>query len=185
MKFAAGSLAGGIGSLFGNPFDVIKTRMMTFEGKNPKTFMNTFIDIYKTRKLDLYKGLQANIIRACVLNGTKMACYDQIKETITQTNMIPAGIPTQFCSAFGAGFFMAITVSPFDMIRTQLMNQSSAAKMYSGFVDCFVKIIKEKGFAGLYTGFIPIWARFAPNACLQFIIFEQIKPIFGVKYAAL
>lgn len=185
MKFAAGSLAGGIGSLFGNPFDVIKTRMMTFEGKEPKTFLYTFINIYKSRKLDLYKGLQANIIRACVLNGTKMACYDQIKETITQTNMIPAGIPTQFCSAFGAGFFMAIMVSPFDMIRTQLMNQSSAAKMYSGFVDCFVKIVKEKGFAGLYTGFIPIWARFAPNACLQFIIFEQIKPVFGVKYATL
>lgn len=185
MKFAAGSLAGGIGSLFGNPFDVIKTRMMTFEGKNPKTFMNTFIDIYKTRKMDLYKGLQANIIRACVLNGTKMACYDQIKETITQTNMIPAGIPTQFCAAFGAGFLMAITVSPFDMIRTQLMNQSSTAKMYSGFIDCFVKIVKEKGFTGLYAGFIPIWARFAPNACLQFIIFEQIKPIFGVKYATL
>ena len=185
MKFAAGSLAGGIGSLFGNPFDVIKTRMMTFEGREPKTFLYTFIDIYKSRKLDLYKGLQANIIRACVLNGTKMACYDQIKETITQTKMIPSGIPTQFCSAFGAGFLMAITVSPFDMIRTQLMNQSSNVKMYKGFVDCFVKIVKEKGVTGLYAGFIPIWARFAPNACLQFIIFEQIKPIFGVKYATL
>jgi hypothetical protein len=185
MKFAAGSLAGAIGSLFGNPFDVIKTRMMTFEGNEPKTFLNTFVDIYKSRKLDFYKGLQANVIRACVLNGTKMACYEQIKQTITQTNVIPSGIPTQFCSAFGAGFFMAITVSPFDMIRTQLMNQPSNVKMYSGFVDCFVKIVKEKGIGGLYAGFIPIWARFAPTACLQFIIFEQIKPIFGVKYAAL
>jgi hypothetical protein len=185
MKFAAGSLAGAIGSLFGNPFDVIKTRMMTFEGNEPKTFLNTFVDIYKSRKLDFYKGLHANIIRACVLNGTKMACYEQIKQTITQTNMIPAGIPTQFCSAFGTGFFMAITVSPFDMIRTQLMNQPSNVKMYSGFIDCFVKIVKEKGVGGLYAGFIPIWARFAPTACLQFIIFEQIKPIFGVKYAAL
>ena len=29
-------------------------------------------------------------------------------------------------------------------------------------------------------GFIPIWARFAPTTCLQLVIFEQIKPIFGV-----
>jgi hypothetical protein len=60
------------------------------------------------------------------------------------------------------------------------MNQSGTAKMYNGFVDCFVKIIKEKGLMGLYAGFIPIWARFAPTTCLQLVIFEQIKPIFGV-----
>ena len=32
MKFTAGSLAGAIGSVVGNPFDVLKTRMMTAEG---------------------------------------------------------------------------------------------------------------------------------------------------------
>jgi len=31
-KFLAGALAGGIGSMFGNPFDVLKTRMMAYEG---------------------------------------------------------------------------------------------------------------------------------------------------------
>ena len=31
-KFLAGALAGGIGSCFGNPFDVLKTRMMANEG---------------------------------------------------------------------------------------------------------------------------------------------------------
>jgi hypothetical protein len=31
-KFAAGSAAGAIGSLAGNPFDVLKTRMMTEAG---------------------------------------------------------------------------------------------------------------------------------------------------------
>ena len=32
LKFTAGSLAGAIGSIVGNPFDVLKTRMMTAEG---------------------------------------------------------------------------------------------------------------------------------------------------------
>lgn len=35
MKFTAGSLAGAIGSIVGNPFDVLKTRMMASEGKEP------------------------------------------------------------------------------------------------------------------------------------------------------
>ena len=179
MKFAAGSLAGGIGSLVGNPFDVVKTRMMTFEGKDSKGFFSTFMEIYKSGKMNLYKGLQANLMRACVLNGTKMACYDQIKDLIVKTKAVPSGLPTQFCAAFSAGFFMAVTVSPFDMIRTQLMNQTN--NRYNGFIDCFYKITKEKGIIVLYSGFIPIWARFAPTTCLQLVIFEQTKPLFGLK----
>ena len=31
-KFLAGALAGGIGSIVGNTFDVLKTRMMAYEG---------------------------------------------------------------------------------------------------------------------------------------------------------
>jgi hypothetical protein len=182
LKFLAGSLAGGIGSVVGNPFDVIKTRMMAFEGKVAPSFWSILIDIYKVEGASgLYRGLQANVMRACVLNGTKMACYDQIKHLIVQTNVVSSGITTQFCAAFGAGFFMATTVAPFDMIRTQLMSQPMDAKLYNGFVDCFIKILKKKGPAGLYAGFIPIWARFAPTTCLQLVIFEQVKPIFGVE----
>lgn len=182
MKFAAGSLAGGIGSLVGNPFDVIKTRMMTFEGKEPNSFLCTAREIRKSGIAHFYKGLQANILRACVLNGTKMACYDQIKQWIVNTNAVPAGLPTQFCAAFSAGFFMALTVSPFDMVRTQLMNQTNKTNnKYKGFVDCFYKISKQKGVITLYSGFIPIWTRFAPTTCLQLIIFEQVKPLLGLK----
>jgi hypothetical protein len=175
MKFAAGSLAGAIGSVVGNPFDVVKTRMMANEGAHKISFLST---LQNTN--GLYKGLQANMMRACVLNGTKMACYDEIKQAITKTNVIPSGIPTQFCAAFGAGFFMASTVAPFDMVRTKLMNQSNNAT-YNGFIDCFSRIVRENGIRGLYAGFIPIWARFAPTTCLQLVIFEQMKPILGVE----
>jgi hypothetical protein len=51
------------------------------------------------------------------------------------------GILTQFFAAFGAGFFMATTVAPFDMVRTRLMNQPPDAKIYNGFVDCVVKVM--------------------------------------------
>lgn len=182
MKFSAGSAAGVLGSLVGNPFDVIKTRMITFEGNKSLSFSSIIKEIYTSEKaLGFYKGLQANLMRSCVLNGTKMACYDEIKQWIVKSNLVPSGIPTQFCAAFGAGFFMASAVAPFDMIRTKLMNQSAHNKMYNGFIDCLVKISKEGGILGLYAGFIPIWSRFAPTTCLQLVIFEQIKPILGVE----
>lgn len=70
-----------------------------------------------------------------------MACYDQIKGMITESKLVPKGLATQFLSAFGAGFFMACTVTPFDMIRTRLMNQPVDAKLYSGFIDCIAKVL--------------------------------------------
>lgn len=181
-KFAAGSLAGAIGSCAGNPFDVLKTRMMASEGKGDFSLRQAASHLYETEGLHgFYRGFQANIMRAMVLNGTKMSCYDQIKTMITHAELIPAGLPTQFVSAFSAGFFMATTVTPFDMIRTQLMNQDEGHKLYNGFIDCTTKILRTRGIAGLYAGFIPIWARFAPTTTIQLVVFEQIKPIFGVK----
>ena len=181
MKFTAGSLAGALGSLVGNPFDVLKTRMMATEGIQTPGIRITAHDLYKSQGIKvLYRGIEANILRAMVLNGTKMACYDQIKEMITVSRLVPSGLPTQFCSAFGAGFFMATTVAPFDMVRTKLMNQPPELKMYTGFVDCFAKIVRQHGVSGLYSGFIPIWMRFAPTTCLQLIIFEQVKQLFNI-----
>lgn len=325
VKFAVGSLAGAIGSIAGNPFDVLKTRMMTAEGKAPPSMRGAASDLYAHRGLaGFYRGLevrepiqwhdratqgvwlwsccfesqeiflpraanapfhlhlpgplrslyirfpapsphprllsrclQANIMRAMVLNGTKMACYDQIKGAIKEGGVVPKGLLTDFTAAFSAGFFMACTgesqpkgqllqrsvplltcpgarvspfqtaprappsplrdplpshvaccrlilappaaaspllitatcscpvislsaVAPFDMVRTRLMNQPADARLYTGFMDCAVKILKTSGPRGLYAGFIPIWARFAPTTTLQLVIFEQIKPVFGV-----
>ena len=188
-KFTAGCIAGGIGSIVGNPFDVVKTRLMAMEGKTEIPFIKIFQSIYSSEGLGgFYKGLNANVMRACILNGTKMACYEQIKQQFVNNGFDKSSILTQFLSAFSSGFFMAITVTPFDMIRTQLMNQSTNIQStnstnvnkYNGFIDCTSKIIKTRGFSGLYSGFVPIWIRFAPTTTFQLVIFEQIKPLFGI-----
>jgi len=82
---------------------------------------------------------------------------------------------TQFLSATIAGLAMSITVSPFDNLRTRLMNQPTDAKIYNGFVDCAVKTFKADGVAGFYRGFFAIWGRFAPQATLQLVVFEKVS----------
>lgn len=181
LKFGAGSLAGAIGSIAGNPFDVLKTRLMASEEAG-QTVRRTARELYSAQGVPaFYRGLQANVMRAMVLNGTSLACYDQIKGMIDATGIIKNELVVQFFSAFAAGFFMATTVSPFDLVRTRLMNQPPGVKQYKGFVDCVLKIIAQNGPLGLYAGFIPIWARFAPTTTLQLVIFEQLKPVFGIQ----
>ena len=38
-----------------------------------------------------YRGIDANIMRAMVLNGTKMGVYDHCKGLITKSGYIPSG----------------------------------------------------------------------------------------------
>lgn len=181
-KFLAGALAGGIGSCAGNPFDVLKTRMMVYEGAESRGVGYFASDVYKTQGISgFYKGMQANVMRACVLNATKMGCYDIVKNKIKDSGIVKEGIPLQFVSAFTAGFFMTCTVSPFDIIRTRLMNQPHDKKIYNGFADCFLKILKNEGPTGFYKGFIPIWGRFAPTTTLHFLFFEQLRYMTGMK----
>lgn len=112
MKFSAGSLAGAIGnlkllmlwqytsemyqllsgSMVGNPFDVLKTQLMATEGKEPPSLAKAAQTLYSKQGVSgFYRGIEANVMRAMVLNGTKMACYDQIKQLIVQSGAIPAG----------------------------------------------------------------------------------------------
>lgn len=174
--FASGSLAGAIGSIAGNPFDVLKTSMMATEGAEAPSIVKSAKDLHASQGFGgFYRGLEANVARAMVLNGTKMACYDQIKQTVVGMGFDAKGLHTQGMSAFGAGFFMACTVAPFDMVRTRLMNQPPDKKIYTGAIDCVMKITAAEGPQGFYRGFIPIWMRFAPTTCIQLVIFEQLN----------
>lgn len=182
LKFLAGSLAGALGSAAGNPFDVVKTKMMASEAKNAPISV-IFSNIYKKAGIGgFYRGLQANIMRAMVLNGTKMSCYDNIKLALLSNKIIKKkGVGLETMSAFGAGFFMTCTVAPFDKIRTRLMNQPADKKVYNGFLDCALKICKAEGVRGLWVGFFPIWGRFAPTTTGQLVIFSQLKVLLNIE----
>jgi len=181
-KFGAGSAAGALGSLAGNPFDVLKTKMMATEGAIP-SISATAKELYSAQGIGgFYRGIDSNVARAMVLNGTKMSCYDTMKGFVVDTTgLSKTSLMTQFLAASSAGFFMTCTVSPFDMIRTRLMNQPADAKIYNNAVDCFIKIVKNEGPLVLWRGFLPIWSRFAPTTTLQLVIFEQLRGMMGMK----
>jgi len=181
MKFLAGAITGGVGSLVGNPFDVLKTMAQTNSGKS-ESLAKTVGDFYAANGVGgFYRGISANIMRACVLNATKMGVYDMAKGYVTQTTgWSRKDLRTTFCSAMVSGFAMTCTVSPFDRVRTALMNQGNT-KQYSGFVDCATQLLKRDGPTSFWRGFIPMWARFAPTATIQLVTIEALYGMFGLK----
>jgi len=182
LKFLAGSITGGVGSIIGNPFDVLKTLAQTNTDKGVG-LGGLVTNMYKSQGIaGFYRGVGVNIIRACTLNATKMGVYDVTKGYVTDaTGWSRKDVKTSFASSFVAGFFMTVTVAPSDMIRTKLMNQPTDVKLYNGFVDCAKKTVQEGGVLSLWRGFIPIWARFAPQASMQLIGIELIYNAMGFK----
>eukprot|EP00591_Stephanopyxis_turris_P003246 CAMPEP_0195512544 /NCGR_PEP_ID=MMETSP0794_2-20130614/4465_1 /TAXON_ID=515487 /ORGANISM="Stephanopyxis turris, Strain CCMP 815" /LENGTH=187 /DNA_ID=CAMNT_0040640351 /DNA_START=56 /DNA_END=616 /DNA_ORIENTATION=+ len=85
LKFLAGAITGGTGSVIGNPFDVLKTLAQTNTEKSAG--MSSLVTkMYKDQGIGgFYRGVEVNIMRACVLNATKMGCYDMSKGYVSQT----------------------------------------------------------------------------------------------------
>lgn len=84
LKFLAGAITGGVGSIVGNPFDVCKTLAQANSGAAVP--LTTLVgNLYRDQGIGgFYRGLQANIGRACVLNATKMGVYDEAKGYVTK-----------------------------------------------------------------------------------------------------
>jgi len=182
LKFVAGAITGGVGSVVGNPFDVMKTLAQT--NKEKAVSLSSLVGkMYKDQGIGgFYRGVEINIARACVLNATKMGCYDMAKGVVVDaTGWKRKDIQTSFSAAFIAGFFMTCTVAPFDMLRTKLMSQPTDKKIYTGLVDCFTKTVKKDGVISLWRGFVPIWARFAPQATLQLLTLEFLYGACGFQ----
>jgi len=180
MKFLAGAITGGVGSLVGNPFDVLKTIAQT--NKDASTGLMTLVkDSYAQGGIGFfYKGISANILRACVLNATKMGVYDIAKGAVTEaTGWGRKDVRTTFCSSMISGFAMTCTVSPVDRVRTALMTDKTGK--YNGLVDCATKLAAENGISSFWRGFVPMWARFAPTATIQLVTIEYLYGVFGFK----
>ncbi|KAL3893520.1 MAG: hypothetical protein SGARI_008128, partial [Bacillariaceae sp.] len=118
LKFLAGAITGGVGSLVGNPFDVLKTMAQANTEKRSGGLGKVVGDFYAANGIaGFYRGISANIMRACVLNATKMGVYDMAKGAVTEaTGWSRKDIRTTFCSSMCSGFAMTCTVSPFDRV---------------------------------------------------------------------
>lgn len=92
-------------NFFTDPFDVLKTRMMMAGGRETPSITKTATELFSKQGISgFYRGIDSNIARAMVLNGTKMGVYDQSKGYVVALTGLPKkSLLTQFMSAVTAG----------------------------------------------------------------------------------
>lgn len=139
----------------------------------------------------LYKGLAPNVLRGMSMNVGMMACYDQAKEIVGAMLNDPmvGGKPTLATSigaSSAAGFTAALFSLPFDLIKSRLMAQKrdplTGEMPYRGVVDCAVKIFKQEGPLGFFSGFSAYYGRCAPHAMIILLSIESITSLYKTTF---
>ncbi|KAG0690830.1 mitochondrial aspartate-glutamate transporter agc1 [Pichia californica] len=78
-----------------------------------------------------------------------------------------------------AGMIGATLVYPIDIVKTRMQNQKNNS-VYSSYIDCFRKLIKNEGIIGLYSGLLPQIIGVAPEKAIKLVLNDLIRN-FGKK----
>ncbi|XP_069691145.1 mitochondrial uncoupling protein 4-like isoform X2 [Periplaneta americana] len=184
-------ISGVCAQFLANPTDLVKIHMQ-MEGKrrllglplrvrSPK---HAFQVIFTAGGIKgLWAGTIPNMQRAAAVNLGDLAAYDKAKRFFLSFPLFTDNIITHTLASLVAGLVSAIMTTPFDTIRTRLMNQpiddQGRGLLYKGTTDCFIQSIRNEGLLALYKGFVPLWLRLGPWALVFWVSFENIKKLLG------
>lgn len=186
-----GLCAGFTGSFTASPLQLVKTRQQanSFAAERHryqyKSVLEALTKIFQLEGVKgLYHGAVPFAMRTGVGSAAQLATYDKIKHiAVDNFHLKDDGVLYVF-SSFVASFAASFTQSPWDVVSTRVYNQKysqAGGELYKGPWDCFIKILKIEGVAGLYKGFFAMWSRMAPHTMLFFAFTEYFKGIFA-KY---
>jgi hypothetical protein len=187
-KVLAGSAAGAISSVVANPTDLVKIRMQAdgMAGTSARSYgglLWAFGTIIKEEGvLGLWKGVGATCGRATALSAVELASYDDIKMRLLHAELFKEGLSLHLSSGLAAGFLASLASSPFDVVKSRIMQQPSGPDgkglYYRGMTDCFIKSFKTEGISSLWRGFWPNYARVGPRVLIVFLVLEKLKSLF-------
>jgi hypothetical protein len=176
VKVSAGITAGAIASAFGNPFELIKVRMQAKDSavKYTSTWQATRYIIQHEGIAALWKGMGPNLGRAASLTASQMAVYDHTKHWIITKTKQSDGVFLHFQAAMLAGIATTTITSPFDVVKTRVMQDPNTTSM-----KCLRQLLKTEGILGLFKGWIPNYTRLGPQTVLILLIYEKLRSLLG------
>lgn len=156
--FIAGISSGIAKNLIGHPFDTVKVRLQT-----SNRFKGPVDCVLQTLKKEgipgFFKGITPPmcgwVMMDSVMLGSLTIYRRLVKERIyPDHSKLPL---TGHCIAgLGAGWTVSFVAAPVETVKARLQVQYDAGtKLYSGPIDCVLKLFRNDGLRSLYKGLIP------------------------------
>jgi hypothetical protein len=136
----------------------------------------------------LWQGVIPNMQRAYIVNAAELAAYDQAKMVLVHSlGFNPDKASTHLLSAMISGVFAALCSQPVDLVKNRLMNQPGGpgvTPLYTGMIDCFVKVARQEGIFSLYKGLSANMARIGIWCVCMFTSYEQLRLLVSRQMAS-
>ncbi|KAK7051986.1 mitochondrial dicarboxylate transporter [Favolaschia claudopus] len=183
---AAGSMAGGIAGLVGNPGEIVMVRLQGDFAKAPEKRFNykhcfdaLFRMVREEGPSSLARGVGPNVFRAVLMNASQLASYDFFKAELLKTKYFEDNIMCHFTASFAAGTVATTVCSPADVLKSRIMNASGPGS--SSTIGVIRASLQNEGAMFMFKGWLPAWSRLQPTTILIFLTLEQLKN--GVDWA--
>ncbi|XP_047512664.1 solute carrier family 25 member 35-like isoform X1 [Pieris napi] len=184
----AAGFGGGMGSIAGTPFFLVKTRLQAQASKTIAVghqhqhsgTWNALTHIFHREGVKgLFRGVGPQIPRGAVGSSSQMVSFAYAKEWLKDHNLCKSPLLLSFMGANLGGIVMTLCLNPFDVMATRLSNQPVDAQnrgtLYKGMGDCFIKILKSEGAGAFYKGIEANYMRLGPHTVLLLVCWDQLK----------
>ncbi|OTB07492.1 hypothetical protein M426DRAFT_317799 [Hypoxylon sp. CI-4A] len=173
--FGAGALAATLTHGAATPIDVVKTRIQVDDAMKGLSMVRAGRQIVaKEGASALLTGFGPTAVGYLVQGGGKFAGYEFFKKkfidlTGSQEKATQRRTAIYLGASATAEFFADIALCPLEATRIRLVSERNFA---SGLSTGFMRLAREEGFKGFYSGFIPLLFKQVPYAVGQFSVHE-------------
>jgi len=165
------------------PVETLKTRVTDDQRRGTGNYKGTgdaLVKIFKSEgPMGLYRGAFPTILKQGTNQAVRMPLQVQLMKVITFGDDRKNQNPLYNGSAgFLAGCGSVILTQPQDCVKSRM--QSEAAKeLYSGTVDCAIKMFRTEGPLSFFAGSIPRMVQVGMTSGLSFALFPVISKLLN------
>jgi len=185
-NMASGGLAGAGSLTIVYPLDYARTRLASDVGSGNPQFEGLADCLMKTMKsggfFSMYAGFGVSVVGIVAYRGPYFGVFDTLKELNPwKKDKGIVGFASKFAIAQTTAIIAGFISYPFDTVRRRLQMQAEKPKeqwLYSGTLDCAVKIVKDEGMGAMFKGFGANVLRTLGGA-LVLVGYDEIKRMIG------
>ncbi|XP_056151645.1 solute carrier family 25 member 43 [Lampris incognitus] len=182
----AGGLAGIFAALATYPLEVAETRLVVQNCKEP-TYIgvaHTLTKIYRSEGLfALYRGFSLTVLGAFPFSLGCCAVYMNLDNLWQEPPSRFTSLQNFINGCLAAGVAQTLSY-PFETVKRKMQAQSARLPHFggtdvhfTGVIDCFKQVVKNKGILSLWNGFTANTIKIVPYSGLLFSCFEMCKQV--------
>ncbi|KAM6923616.1 solute carrier family 25 member 43 [Xenentodon cancila] len=182
----AGGLAGVAAALVTYPLEVAETRLVVQNCREP-TYIgiaHTLSSICRNEGLQaLYRGLSLTALGAFPFSVGCYAVYVNLDKIWKEPSFRFTPMQNFINGCIAAGLAQTLSY-PFETVKRKMQAQSArlphfggADVHFTGMIDCFIQVIRNKGILSLWNGLTANTIKIVPHFGLLFMCFEMCKQV--------